>query len=372
MSQRAQRLIEAARKLPVPEGHLRRRPRAHHLGHHRVRLPDPRVQGPRPRPSTRRSTGSGSSCSSSRPGSSSRSSRRSGRAVADRRCRGIGGGPVVRKAAEAGSILAGVADRAVDPRLRACSRFTDRLFHGQEVLLVCFVIALATYAVQHITRGTFSGNGRFGPYGMILGAEGMFRIAPVIVARTPSASTTSSGTGSRWRSRRCSPASCRVCGPARPDRARPRRRVVGALDQPHAAVPRVARRPGPELRGRARRARARAGQGGARRRPPTSSSGSSSPASRSCSSRPSRPRCSRSSPRSRAPGSTPTSARGLKKLVMIVLGVGVLGVVAGATIGPTVGEILFGDKFNLGNRRPRAARPRQRRSSSSPSRSRRR
>ena len=41
---------------------------------------------------------------------------------------------------------------------------------------------------------------------------------------------------------------------------------------------------------------------------------------------------------------------GLKKLVMIVLGVGVLGVVAGATIGPTVGEILFGDKFNLGSR----------------------
>ena len=34
---------------------------------------------------------------------------------------------------------------------------------------------------------------------------------------------------------------------------------------------------------------------------------------------------------------------------MIVVGVGVLGVVAGATIGPTVGEILFGDKFNLDN-----------------------
>src|SRR5205814_6998551 len=59
--------------------------------------------------------------------------------------------------------------------------FTDRLFHGQEVLLACFVIALGTYAVQHITRGTLSGNGRFGPYGMILGAEGVFRILPVIV-----------------------------------------------------------------------------------------------------------------------------------------------------------------------------------------------
>ena len=40
---------------------------------------------------------------------------------------------------------------------------------------------------------------------------------------------------------------------------------------------------------------------------------------------------------------------GLKKLVMIVVGVGALGIVAGATIGPTVGQILFGDKFNLSN-----------------------
>ena len=40
---------------------------------------------------------------------------------------------------------------------------------------------------------------------------------------------------------------------------------------------------------------------------------------------------------------------GLRKLLVIVVGVGVLGVVAGATIGPIVGEILFGDKFNLGN-----------------------
>jgi O-antigen/teichoic acid export membrane protein len=49
------------------------------------------------------------------------------------------------------------------------------------VLFVCFLIALATYAVQHITRGTLSGNGRFGPYGMILGAEGVIRITPIIV-----------------------------------------------------------------------------------------------------------------------------------------------------------------------------------------------
>src|SRR5262249_56285077 len=57
----------------------------------------------------------------------------------------------------------------------------DRLFHGRESLLVCFVIALITYAVQHITRGTLSGNARFGPYGMILAAEGILRVVPVVI-----------------------------------------------------------------------------------------------------------------------------------------------------------------------------------------------
>ena len=277
---------------------------------------------------------------------------------------------MVRKAAKAGLILA-VSLMALSVVGFEVFGFTDRLFHGQEVLLVCFVIALGTYAVQHITRGTLSGNGRFGPYGMILGAEGVFRILPVIVVyaarhRRPRL----------VRPRARDPAGARQhrrgLAPARPRRAGPGRRVVGALDQPHAAVPRIARRPGPQLRGCARRARARAGQARSATPPPTSSSGSSSPASRSCSSRPSRPRCSPSSPRSRAPGKHADFRSGLKKLVLIVVGVGVLGVVAGATIGPTVGEILFGDKFNLGSLRPHAARSSAAPPSSSPSRSRRR
>ena len=44
-------------------------------------------------------------------------------------------------------------------------------------------------------------------------------------------------------------------------------------------------------------------------------------------------------------------ASGMRKLVLIVIGLGVIGVVAAGTIGPTVGEILFGeDKWILGNR----------------------
>ncbi len=103
-----------------------------------------------------------------------------GRAVADRRSRNVGGGPVVRKAARAGVVLV-TALIGLSIVAALAFGFTDRLFHGQEVLFVCFLIALATYAVQHITRGTLSGNGRFGPYGMILGAEGVIRITPIIV-----------------------------------------------------------------------------------------------------------------------------------------------------------------------------------------------
>jgi O-antigen/teichoic acid export membrane protein len=101
------------------------------------------------------------------------------RAVADRRARGVGGGPVVRKAAIAGTVL---TSSLIVLTLVVAAAFplTDRLFHGQTVLLICFVIALATYAVQHLTRGTLSGNGRFGPYGMILAVEGIVRVVPLI------------------------------------------------------------------------------------------------------------------------------------------------------------------------------------------------
>ena len=40
---------------------------------------------------------------------------------------------------------------------------------------------------------------------------------------------------------------------------------------------------------------------------------------------------------------------GVRTLVVIVVGIGVLGVVVGGSVGPFVGRILFGQKFNLGH-----------------------
>jgi O-antigen/teichoic acid export membrane protein len=101
-----------------------------------------------------------------------------GRALAHRRAIGIGGAPVVRRAAIAaawgtgGLVLASLALGGV---------LTDSLFKGNAGLVLCLAIALITYAFQHLTRGTLSGNGRFGPYGVILGAEGCIRFLPAVV-----------------------------------------------------------------------------------------------------------------------------------------------------------------------------------------------
>lgn len=109
-----------------------------------------------------------------------------GRAIAHRRSQGVGGGPVVKRAAAAGALLCGaliafvlLAEGAL--HLVADSGLADAMFHNKGVLLPCLLIALVTYAVQHLTRGTLSGNGRFGPYGMVLAAEGVYRIIPALI-----------------------------------------------------------------------------------------------------------------------------------------------------------------------------------------------
>ncbi|HEX6312144.1 MAG TPA: hypothetical protein VF152_11025 [Acidimicrobiia bacterium] len=98
-----------------------------------------------------------------------------GRALAHRRAVGIGGGPLVKRAALLGAIL---TVSLIVAALAAGSVLIDRLFDGQTALLGCFALALAAYAVEHLTRGTLSGNGRFGPYGLLLGVEGLIRVVP--------------------------------------------------------------------------------------------------------------------------------------------------------------------------------------------------
>jgi O-antigen/teichoic acid export membrane protein len=100
------------------------------------------------------------------------------RAVAHRRAQGIGGGPLVKRAALLGGMLAIAVSVAC---LIFAPQLVDRLFHGYWSLLAALFVALGCYYLAHMTRGTLSGNGRFGAYGLMHGTEGTVRIALCIV-----------------------------------------------------------------------------------------------------------------------------------------------------------------------------------------------
>jgi O-antigen/teichoic acid export membrane protein len=100
-----------------------------------------------------------------------------GRAVADRRVRGIGGGPVIKRATLAGLVLT-ILLAIVTTAAAIGTPLVEDLFEGSSGLAACLVIALFTYCTQHLARGTLSGNRRFSSYGLIIGAEGIIRFVP--------------------------------------------------------------------------------------------------------------------------------------------------------------------------------------------------
>ncbi len=51
-----------------------------------------------------------------------------------------------------------------------------RLFNGDAVMLWAFIAGLVAYCIEHLARGTLAGNGRFRPYGLLLGTEGVLRV----------------------------------------------------------------------------------------------------------------------------------------------------------------------------------------------------
>jgi O-antigen/teichoic acid export membrane protein len=269
-----------------------------------------------------------------------------GRALADRRVKGVGGGPVVRRASFAGLLLT-IALALAAGAAALGTPLVDDLFKGHDGLAACLVIALFTYCFQHLARGTLSGNGRFGSYGLLIGAEGVIRLIPVAVlaaigvdnpvwyglslAIPPALAATLALTREHGLLAPGPPApwselssnlgylffgslSAQVLGYAP---------FLGALllasDSQDKAVANflagvfLARIPIllfqavqaallPKL----------AGLAGAGRHDDFRS--------------------------------------GLRKLVLIVVGIGAIGVVAGGSLGPPAGEILFGDKFNLGHK----------------------
>ena len=100
------------------------------------------------------------------------------RAVAGRRVQGIGGAPVLRRAATVGVGL-GLGVLII---LIATARLTvDRLFDHQLLLLVGVALGLAGAFAGHLTRGCMSGTAHFKGYGTYLGADGLIRFLGCLV-----------------------------------------------------------------------------------------------------------------------------------------------------------------------------------------------
>ncbi|MEP6623566.1 MAG: hypothetical protein ABJC79_03930 [Acidimicrobiia bacterium] len=100
-----------------------------------------------------------------------------GRALAHRSAQGLGGGPLVQRAARLGLMLTclmAVAAVATAPL------YVKGFFHGDWMLVVSLAIGLFGFAFMHLTRGTLSGNGRFMPYGKILAIDGIAKLIAAI------------------------------------------------------------------------------------------------------------------------------------------------------------------------------------------------
>lgn len=96
-----------------------------------------------------------------------------GRSLAARRAVGEGDGSLLRRATVLGGLLGAVLVGVV---LAFRSPLLDELFDHQALLLVGLLLALAGYFAEHLVRGSLAGTGRFGPYGVVLGAEGTLRL----------------------------------------------------------------------------------------------------------------------------------------------------------------------------------------------------
>ena len=95
------------------------------------------------------------------------------RAIAHRRAVGQGGLPIVRRVAP---LAAGLLALIIAVIIALTPIINNDLFEGYGVVTLCLVLGLASYAPLHLARGICSGSGRFGSYGLIIGLDGAVRV----------------------------------------------------------------------------------------------------------------------------------------------------------------------------------------------------
>jgi O-antigen/teichoic acid export membrane protein len=97
-----------------------------------------------------------------------------GRALSHRKTLGQGGRPVVERAVLLGGSIAALVVIAL-VLLRPV--LTKHSFHDNGTVVWALILSVVTWGAAHIGRGILSGSGRFRPYGMIMGIDGLVRVA---------------------------------------------------------------------------------------------------------------------------------------------------------------------------------------------------
>ena len=100
-----------------------------------------------------------------------------GRAVAHRRAQGLGGGPLVHRAARLGGIITALL---VVASIVSTPLLNDQLYHGDLLFVPALAVGLMGFYVVHLTRGVLAGQGRFRAYGELLAAEGIIRLVGAV------------------------------------------------------------------------------------------------------------------------------------------------------------------------------------------------
>src|SRR3954462_701999 len=95
------------------------------------------------------------------------------RALSARRTLGTGTGPVVKRAGGLGSVICALL---VGVTLILSPVIVAKLFDHDWLLLFALVLGMIGYCIELLARGTFSGLGRFRPYSVVIGGEGLGRL----------------------------------------------------------------------------------------------------------------------------------------------------------------------------------------------------
>ena len=101
-----------------------------------------------------------------------------GRALSHRRAIDQGGRPVVRKVVGLGGFLLAIVTLAI---LAVSPFLATSYFDGDWFMVIALIAAFAAYAPAHMARGVCSGSGRFTEYAVILGSDGIVRIVLCIL-----------------------------------------------------------------------------------------------------------------------------------------------------------------------------------------------